>query len=171
VEHNVTIRPTTTTDRPSVLHLFRAAFALMPGAGSEEIAIVNAIWERSDAATVDLVALVNGSVVGHVLASPGILGGTEIPGIAPLCVAPELQRRGIGAALMTEVLDALRTGGDPFAVLLGRPAYYARFEFTPAHLYGLSYAPVGEGHPGFQVLRLQRDAEVPSGAYVYSWER
>ena len=171
VEHDVTIRPTTTTDRPSVVNLLQSAFADVLGAGSEEIAIVDAIWERSDPATVDLVAVANGAVIGHVLASPGILKGMEVPGIAPLCVAPARQRRGIGAALMTGVLDALEFGGAPFVVLLGSPKYYERFGFTPAPLDGLSYAPVDEGHPGFQVQRLQPDALVPSGIYVYSWER
>jgi len=53
----------------------------------------------------ELVAVENNQVFGHVLAAPGDLAGQQALAVAPLSVHPNYQRQGIGSALMTELLD------------------------------------------------------------------
>jgi putative acetyltransferase len=60
-------------------------------------------------------------------------------GLGPLAVRPEYQRCAIGARLVEESLARAREAGTGAAVVLGHPAYYARFGFVPASRFGLGY--------------------------------
>lgn len=51
--------------------------------------------------------------------------------LAPLCVAPEHQRQGIGSALIRAGHDELRSMGTTHILVLGDPAYYGRHGFAP----------------------------------------
>ncbi len=92
-------------------------------------------------AVVSLVAIMNGQVVGHVLFSPVTLDpppvGFNGVGLAPVAVAPEFQRQGIGSALIREGLDRCRQAGYEIVVVLGDPRYYSRFGFRRASDFGL----------------------------------
>jgi len=80
---------------------------------------------------VELVAVEQGEIVGHVLFSrmrcdpPATLAG-----LAPVSVTPPRQRAGIGDALIRAGLSACRDLGATGAVVLGHPAYYPRFGFS-----------------------------------------
>ena len=108
-----------------------------------EAGLVDAL-RQGDALTVSLVAEAAGEIIGHVAFSPVIIraGDTlsEALGLAPLAVVPELQRRGIGAALVRAGLDACRARGHRVVVLVGEPAYYQRFGFSAASEFGLECA-------------------------------
>jgi len=106
---------------------------------------------------VSLVAELEGDVVGHVLFTPVSVEGTGVVveglGLAPLAVRPDRQRRGVGSALVREGLGACRARGCPFVVVLGEPAYYARFGFRRASAVG-----VGNEYgvdEAFQILELE----------------
>ena len=63
-----------------------------------------------------------------------IYGGTGLGRdalLGPLAVLPERQRQGLGSALVRAGLDALRDRGTRRVLVLGDPAYYARFGFAP----------------------------------------
>lgn len=51
--------------------------------------------------------------------------------LAPMAVAKERQRQGVGKALLTHALDALRSEGVDVAITYGDPSYYARVGFMP----------------------------------------
>ena len=81
-------------------------------------------------ASVSLVAVTNGTVVGHVLFSPvrvvdeqGMVAGSGL-GLAPVAVLPEFQNQGVGKRLIVEGLAACRATGTNFVVVLGDPGYY-----------------------------------------------
>jgi len=81
--------------------------------------------------------------------------------MGPVCVRPELQSRGIGAALIRETLS--RAAGKTSAVIIyGNPAYYGRFGFRPASDFGIT-DPVGDPCPAILICPLA--AEVPGGAF------
>src|SRR5262245_54256578 len=87
---------------------------------------------------VSLVAEVLGVIVGHVAFSPvTVASGATGAGLAPLAVARPQRRQGIGAELAREGLSACRAAGVGWAVVMGEPAYYARFGFRPASEVGL----------------------------------
>jgi putative acetyltransferase len=90
---------------------------------------------------VSLVAERAGRVVGHILFSdlPIITGDGPVPALslAPMAVLPELQRQGIGSALVQRGLEACRQQGHRVVVVLGLSHFYPRFGFSPklaAHL-------------------------------------
>ena len=95
---NVMIRPEQPGDRDAVRALNERAFG-----GREEADIVEAL-HRAQAAVVALVAERGGHVVGHVLFSPVSVDGanaTRLVGLAPMAVAPEHQRQGLGTNWFT----------------------------------------------------------------------
>ncbi len=103
--------------------------------------------------TVSLVAVVDGTVIGHVGFSPvtAANGATGI-GLAPVAVAEAHRRQGVAARLIEAGLAACRAASIEWAVVLGSPHYYGRFGFRPAPAFGLSdeYG----GGDAFQVLEF-----------------
>lgn len=91
--------------------------------------------------SMDLVADVDGrGVVGHVMISRAVLqSDTErsIVMLSPLAVAPAVQGRGIGSALVRASTDIAGRRGEPLVVLEGDPRYYSRFGFEPATAHGI----------------------------------
>jgi putative acetyltransferase len=61
----------------------------------------------------------------------------KIMGLAPMAVAPEYQRKGIGSALVRAGLEECKHLGFGAVVVLGHPDYYPRFGFAPASRFGI----------------------------------
>jgi putative acetyltransferase len=160
-------------DEGAVLAVVLAAFSSPGRAGDEEVEIVRGSWAAGPAdERIELVAEVDGVVVGHLIAATGRLDGTAtaVAGVAPVCVAPGHQRRGIGTALMWELVHRAGDRRWPLLVLLGEPAYYARFGFEPASRLGITYEPAGTDSPNFQARRLDHYEARLRGTFTYCWE-
>ncbi len=80
-----------------------------------------------------LVATVGDQVVGHVIFTTCAVEGSDLRAslLAPLAVAPDFQRQGVGSAIVTAGLQHLTDSGVEVAFVLGDPAYYSRFGFVP----------------------------------------
>ena len=151
------------TERPgdadAIGRITAAAFERKPYSSGTEPRIVDAL-RQAGALTISLVAVLDGKEIGgHVAFSPVMIGGQpgRWYGLGPISVAPHLQRRGIGQALVRaglQRLDALNAEG---CVLLGDPVYYGRFGFVsdPALTY------LHKPSPHFQRLVLR--GTPPSG--------
>jgi putative acetyltransferase len=88
-----------------------------------------------------LVAESKGAIVGHIMFSPVSLTGhptLRIMGLAPMAIAPEHQRKGIGTALVRAGLERCKQLGFGAVVVLGHPDYYPRFGFSSSVCFGLS---------------------------------
>ncbi len=59
-------------------------------------------------------------------------------GLAPMAVAPEHQRKGIGSALVRAGLEQCKQLGFAAVVVLGHPEYYPRFGFSPSSRFGIN---------------------------------
>lgn len=106
---------------------------------SAEANLVDALRENSQP-VVSLVAEANNNVVGHIMFSPVSLSGhcdIKIMGLAPMAVAPGHQRKGIGSALVRAGLERCKRLGFGAVVVLGHPAYYPRFGFSPSSRFGI----------------------------------
>lgn len=129
-----------------------------------------------------LVATVDGEVVGHVLATvahvvperaaesggrqPG--GGGRVVNLSPLSVAPSWQRRGVGAALVGELVARAEARGEAAVVLEGDPAYYGRLGFEPAARWGLRIdLPAWAPPEAAQVRRLAAHRPSLRGRVAY----
>ena len=148
-------------DAEAIRTVTREAFAGAPHADGSEPVIPERLRE-SGALTLSLVAEAGGDVVGHVAASPVAIASDGPPrdgwfGIGPLSVRPDMQRRGVGTALMGACLAEMREAGAAGCVLIGDPGYYGRFGF--ASNAALDYA----GVPSAYVLALPFGDDRPEG--------
>jgi putative acetyltransferase len=148
------LRPETPDDIPGLQAVEEAAFARRT-----EAALVDMARQRGRSA-LSLVALQEDRLIGHVLFTPMTLEppcpGLQGLGLGPIAVLPEYQKTGVVSRLMQAGLEHVRRLGVGFVVLLGDPAYYSRFGFTPARSFGLS-SDYGDGDE-FQALELRPDA-------------
>ncbi|MDX1485599.1 MAG: N-acetyltransferase, partial [Alphaproteobacteria bacterium] len=130
--------------------LNRAAFG-----GEEEAQLVDRL-RRAGLVIAALVAAEDGEVVGHILLSDLWVetdtgGVVRTAALAPMAVAPDRQRRGIGSRLVDAGLQACRDAGIELVVVLGHPGYYPRFGFSAARARHLR-APFSG--PAFMALEL-----------------
>jgi putative acetyltransferase len=126
-----TIRPEAPSDEDAIGQVTRRAFLSHPNSHQTEQFIIRAL--RADhALSVSLVAEDAGCIVGHIALSPVTIsdGASGWYGLGPISVEPKCQRRGIRRALMERGLAELRKIGANGCVLVGDPAFYARFGFA-----------------------------------------
>ena len=130
-------------DEHLLVHLLRESPALVP--------------------ELDVVAEVDGLLVGHVLYShasvvePATGARHDVLTFGPLSVRPDHQAEGVGGALMRHTLAAAGALGHRAVVVYGHPDYYPRFGFRPAATAGIT-APGGASFDALMALPL-----VPSG--------
>ena len=94
---------------------------------------------------------------------------TETITFGPVSVRPDMQKRGLGAAIIRRSLERARELGYAAVIILGHPNYYPRFGFVRADAeYGLSVASqegtVFDG--AFMALEL-RDGYLGKGGGVW----
>jgi putative acetyltransferase len=130
----VLIREEKPEDIVAIRAVIAAAFAR-----PAEADIVDVLRQRAQP-FVSLVAEHADEIVGHILFTPVTLTGSSesrIVALAPMAVAPQFQVRGIGTALVLTGFEHLRLKGIASVVVIGHPAYYPRFGFSPASSFGL----------------------------------
>lgn len=110
-------------DWAALTRLYGAAFA-----DEDLVPLVESVCGEDG--VISLAARVGAEVVGHVLFTPCAVGVTEVALLAPLAVAPQWQRQGIGGGLVRAGLARLAEEGFAAVFVLGDPAYYARFGFA-----------------------------------------
>ena len=160
------LRPEREGDIDAIRTLTETAFRTAPHADGTEHLIIDRL-RAAGALTLSLVAEADGVIVGHVAFSPVSLsdGSRGWYGLGPISVDPARQGEGIGGKLIGEGLERLKALGATGCVLLGDPAYYSRFGFTPdprltldgvppEYFMRVAFSPVyGAGsvsyHPGF----------------------
>lgn len=125
---------------------------------SAEADLVSVLREQAEP-VVSLVAEDDGSIIGHVMFSPVVVPkhpGLKVMGLAPMAVVPKRQHQGIGSSLVRAGLEACKKLGFGAVVVLGHPAYYPRFGFSPASGYsvGCEYEAPDEA---FMLVELQPD--------------
>jgi predicted N-acetyltransferase YhbS len=120
---SVLVRLEREQDHAAALEVERAAFG---ETGDSDVAIVEAV--RDEEGSFALVALEDGTVVGHVQFSRAWIGERAVLALGPIGVLPERQGLGIGGALVRAGLDEARSRGEPAR---GSPSRARRSE--PAH--------------------------------------
>ena len=108
-------------ERPGDAAAIRAVH-LAAFAQRNEADLVDALRDSGEA-VLSMVAEDEGRIVGHVLFSRLTIhvdDGQTVPAVAlaPMAVAPERQRQGIGSTLLTEALRECRARGFPVATVM-----------------------------------------------------
>lgn len=131
----VFIRHEKSKDTKKIHFLLQQAFGR-----PDEADLVDTLRERGKF-TLSMVAIHDTRVVGHILFSPVTVeskrGTRKAVGLAPLAVLPPYQRSGIGSKLVLAGLKECGRAGHEVVVVIGDPAYYRKFGFSPAKPLGL----------------------------------
>ncbi len=125
------IRPERPEHEDHIHHLTQAAFAPMAFSDETEAEVIRVLRASGDL-TLGLVAERVGDVVGHIAFSPVTIDGHHDGwfGLGPISVRTDLQRQGIGKALVSAGLAALRARGARGCAVIGNPDIYGRIGFT-----------------------------------------
>ena len=130
----VRIREARASDVNGIRAVHRAAFG-DEGPIVADLALA-LIADESAKPILVLVAESEQGVVGSIIVSSVHMPGSEYgPSyiLAPLAVAPEIQRLGVGSQLLESGLTVLRERGAELVFVLGDPRYYGRFGFNTGH--------------------------------------
>lgn len=152
------IRPEHAEDRQAIHDLTVAAFKPMAYSDGTEADLIDDL-RSAGALTLSLGAALNGDIVGHIVFSPITVDGQACDwfGLGPVAARPDLQRQGIGSALIKEGLTRLKTDKAKGCVLVGDPNYYQRFGFKNDST--LTYAKA----PARNFMSLIFDGVTPQG--------
>lgn len=146
------IRRARGADAPAIRDILMAAFN-----GDAEALLVERLRAESGLA-LELVADDRG-VFGYIgfprLRVDDAQGVFDVVGLAPVAVAPDHQRRGVGSALIREAHRLLAGEGHSLSFVLGDPAYYQRFGYDLAATKPFESVYAG---PHFMALRLNDGA-------------
>ncbi len=155
----VRVRASAQADHASIEALYPRSFP-----DEDLLPLVRDLLQGRDRVT-SLVAVSDGDVIGHILFTHCATHDSDAPGalLAPLAVAPDRQRQGVGSALVREGLRQLRCEGVTVVYVLGDPAYYGRLGFAPERSVTPPYPLPDEWTDAWQSLQLGSTMTAPSG--------
>ena len=160
-------------DRPVVAEVHRAAF----GAEGEAIVpLVNDLRRSLETeAGLSLVATDDvDHVIGHVMFTRNLLDAprqlVDVQVLSPLGVRPDVQRQGVGTALVRAGLEILAERRVPLVFLEGSPDYYGRLGFVAGGDRGFRRPSLRIPEAAFQVYALPAHEPWMTGSLVYRHE-
>lgn len=155
----VDIRPARPAESAAIEALYPAAFP-----DEDLVPLVRALLAGGEDVR-SLVAMAGADLAGHVAFTRCAVDGSDRPValLGPLAVAPDCQGRGIGGALVRAGLAAIGEAGMRQMLVLGDPAYYRRFGFTPERRIVPPYTIPDDWRDAWQSLPLAKAAPAPEG--------
>lgn len=145
------IRHATAADHAAIREVNVAAFGK-----ADEADLVERL--RADGDKVfELVEEIDGAVVGHIFYSRLWADSVNLyAALAPMAVRPDRQKSGVGSRLVKASIETAREFGTHAILVLGHPAYYPKFGFTPEAAEKVK-APYS-GSPAFMALEIEDGA-------------
>jgi predicted N-acetyltransferase YhbS len=150
----IKIRKETKNDYITISELNKKAFN-----GTIESNLVEKLRNKSEfISELSLVAEINALIVGYILFYPVKIINNEKEhktlALAPICVLPGYQKKGIGSKLICEGLIKAIESGFESVVVLGHPKYYPKFGFKKAKEFNIS-PPSDDWNSAFFVKELK----------------
>ena len=160
---NITVRLEEERDYRLVEEVTRCAFAYEERIERGQIGcpyehwMVHELRKRDGIPALSLVAEVEGHIVGHIICSKAEVRTerliTPVLNMGPISVMPQYQRKGVGRALITSMLDRAKQLGYGAISFFGRPEYYPQFGFKEASMFGITDSE-GYNYPSFMGMEL-----------------
>ena len=151
MEKNYTIRHEKPEEYGAVENLVRESFWNVYRPGCSEHYVIHVL--RGDPAFVrelDLVMEQDGKLIGQNMFMETVINaddGREIPVLTmgPICITPELKRRGYGKALLDDSLERAAMLGYGAVLFEGNIGFYGKSGFDYARRFGIRYHDLPEG--------------------------
>ena len=149
--NNITIRIEKKEDHHKVENLVRESFWNVYRTGCLEHYVLNRLREDPDfVAELDFVMEENGKLIGQNIFMKAVIkadDGRDIPimTMGPICIAPELKRKGYGKILLDYSLEKAAAMGCGAVCFEGNIDFYGKSGFTYASEYGIRYHGLPEG--------------------------
>ena len=121
--------------------------------------MVHRLREKDGIMDLSFVAEMDGKIVGHIIYSNAYIlqpdgSKADVLNFGPISVLPELQKMGIGGALMRHSIEKAKQQGYGAILFFGHPDYYPRFGFAPASEFGITDCN-GDNYPAFMAMELK----------------
>ena len=150
-KHDLVIRQENKEDHDKVEELIRESFWNVYRPGCSEHYVIHVL--RDDPAFVkelDLVMERDGRIIGQNMFMRTVINaddGRVIPVLTmgPICVAPELKRRGYGKAILDHSLEKAAGLGYGAVLFEGNILFYGKSGFDHARRFGIRYHDLPEG--------------------------
>ena len=150
MKKDYTIRPETAKDHREVENLIRESFWNVYRPGCSEHYVIHVL--RNDPAFIpalDIVMEKDGELIGqnmfmHTVINRDDGGDLPVLTMGPICVAPELKRRGYGKMLLDHSLEQAAALGFGAVLFEGNIGFYGKSGFTYASAFGIRYHDLPE---------------------------
>ncbi len=149
--NNITIRIEKKEEYREVENLVRESFWNVYRPGCLEHYVLNQLRKNPDfIPELDFVMLENGKLIGQNIFMKAVIkadDGRIIPimTMGPICIAPELKRKGYGKILLDYSLEKAAAMGCGAVCFEGNIDFYGKSGFTYASEYGIRYHGLPEG--------------------------
>lgn len=149
--NNITIRLEKKEEYREVENLVRESFWNVYRPGCLEHYVLNQLREEPDfVAELDFVMLEDEKLIGQNIFMKAVIkadDGRDIPimTMGPICIAPELKRKGYGKILLDYSLEKAAEMGCGAVCFEGNIDFYGKSGFTYASEYGIRYHGLPEG--------------------------
>jgi len=161
---NLIIRLEAPKDYRIVEELTRAAFNNPDRIARSKIGcpmehhMVHRLREKDGIMALNFVAEMNGKIVGHIIYSNACIlqpnnSSVDVLNFGPISVLPELQKMGIGSALMNYSIQEAKKLGYGAILFFGHPEYYPKFGFVEAKAFDITDCN-GDNYPAFMAMEL-----------------
>ena len=181
-KNNITIRLEKKEENREVENLVRESFWNVYRPGCLEHFVLNQLRNNPDfIAELDYVMELNGKLIGQNIFMKAVIkadDGRDIPIVTmgPICITPELKRKGYGKVLLDYCLDKAAKMGFGAVCFEGNIDFYGKSGFTYASEFGIRYYGLPEGEdasfflckeliPGY-LDGITGEYETPAGYFV-----
>ena len=181
-KNNITIRLEKKEENREVENLVRESFWNVYRPGCLEHFVLNQLRNNPDFITeLDYVMELNGKLIGQNIFMKAVIkadDGSDIPIVTmgPICIKPELKRKGFGKLLLDYSLDKATKMGFGAVCFEGNIDFYGKSGFTYASKFGIRYHGLPEGEdasfflckeliPGY-LDGITGEYETPAGDFV-----
>ena len=150
-KNNITIHIEKKEEYREVENLVRESFWNVYRPGCLEHYVLNQLREDPDfVAELDFVMIEDGKLIGQNIFMKAVIkadDGRDIPimTMGPICITPELKRKGYGKILLDYSLEKAASMGCGAVCFEGNIDFYGKSGFTYASEYGIRYHGLPEG--------------------------